>query len=110
MVDKAWGKKRVCSCGKIRFYDLNKKKIECPECSEIIDINFLENSTVEKGFLNKEKIVNKLATNQAKVPDKENKDVEKETSIDIDDTSKMPVGEIIGDNPGKKPTNIKEKE
>ena len=110
MVDKSWGKKRVCSCGKIRFYDLNKKKIECPECSEIIDINFLETSNVEKGVLNKDKIVNTPPPKKEKIVDKENPDVEKETSLEIDDTSKMPVKEIIGDNTGKNPTNIKEEE
>ena len=45
-----------------------------------------------------------------KTVDKENTDVEKETSLEIDDTSKMPVKEIIGDNTGKNPTNIKEEE
>ena len=44
MSAKAWGQKRICSCGKIRFYDLNKTKIECPECAEIIDIDFLSNN------------------------------------------------------------------
>tara|TARA_B100000315_G_C14452305_1_gene529720 strand:- start:378 stop:710 length:333 start_codon:yes stop_codon:yes gene_type:complete len=110
MVDISWGKKRVCSCGKIRFYDLNKKKIECPECGEIIDISFLETSTVDKGFLNKDKTADSPPPKKEKEVEKENKDVEKEKSFDIDDTSKMPVKEIIGDTSGKNPTNIKEEE
>ena len=44
MADKNWGQKRTCSCGKIRFYDLGKNKIECPECGEVIDIDFLSNT------------------------------------------------------------------
>ena len=48
MADKSWGQKRTCSCGKIRFYDLGKNKIECPECGEVIDISFLSNNKIEK--------------------------------------------------------------
>ena len=53
MADKNWGQKRTCSCGKIRFYDLGKNKIECPECGEVIDINFLSNAKIEKNLLKK---------------------------------------------------------
>ena len=40
MIKPAWGTKRTCTCG-IRFYDLNKKEIECPSCGETINVEKL---------------------------------------------------------------------
>ena len=117
MVHKSWGQKRICSCGKIRFYDLNKKRIECPECAEMIDIDFLAKSSVEKNFFKKkgdfEQNLKKNFTSGIvkKKPKKSiEEDVEKETSVDIDDASKLSVDEIIGNKEGKPSKGIEDSE
>ena len=108
MSNQSWGQKRVCSCGKIRFYDLNKKKIECPECAEIIDIDFLSNSNVEKNLFKKKFEVNKsleeniIKKKKIKTKVGETDDMEKDTTVEIDDASKLPVSEIIGETKVKK--------
>ena len=113
MSTKAWGQKRICSCGKIRFYDLNKTKIECPECAEIIDIDFLSNNKIEKNLLKKNKpILDSVPGNKKNKKNKKNNDedqgLENETSVDIDDASKLSVKEVIGEGEVKKPTNVKD--
>jgi len=104
MSDKSWGHKRICSCGKIRFYDLNKSKIECPECGETIDINFLSNTKIEKNLLKKNVPIleNQKEQKNKKSSSNQKADIEKEDILDIEDTSKLPVAEIIGNNDGKK--------
>ena len=108
MADKGWGQKRICSCGKIRFYDLNKSKIECPECAELIDISYLSNTKIEKNLLKKSNQRLRVDTDMG--IDKKNKktkdlelEIEKETTVDIQDTSKLSAKEIIGDSDGKNP-------
>ena len=113
MSAKAWGQKRICSCGKIRFYDLNKTKIECPECAEIIDIDFLSNNKIEKNLLKKNKpILDSVPEKKIDTKNKKNNDegqnLENETSVDIEDTSNLSVKEVIGEDEGKKPTNVKD--
>ena len=118
MPTKAWGQKRICSCGKIRFYDLNKKRIECPECAEMIDIDFLAKSSVEKNFFKKkgdfeQNLKQNFTSAVAKKKTKksvEEDDVEKETSVDIDDASKLSVDEIIGNKEGKPSKGIEDSE
>ena len=111
MTDKSWGQKRICSCGKIRFYDLNKSKIECPECAEIIDIDFLSNTKIEKNLLKKDsrifntvkdKTINKKTS---KITSSE-PEIEEKTTIDIGDVSKLSVKEITGDTGGKSSNKI----
>ena len=113
MSAKAWGQKRICSCGKIRFYDLNKTKIECPECAEIIDIDFLSNNKIEKNLLKKNKpILDSVPEKKIDTKDKKNndegQDLENETSVDIEKTSNLSVKEVIGEDEGKKSTNVKD--
>ena len=43
MADKKFGQKRVCSNCELKFYDLNKKKIESKNIDE-----FLTNNTINK--------------------------------------------------------------
>ena len=111
MADKGWGQKRICSCGKIRFYDLNKSKIECPECAELIDISFLSNNKIEKNLSkksNKRLSVDAgmgIGGKKKKTKDSE-PEIEKETTVDIQDTSKLSAKEIIGDSDGKNPNKI----
>ena len=111
MADKNWGQKRTCSCGKIRFYDLGKNKIECPECGEVIDIDFLSNNKIEKNLLKKSNQTLKVVTDKKINKKKPNtndseSEIEKETSADIQDTSNLSAKEIIGDSDGKNSNKI----
>ena len=36
MYKASWGQKRICPCNKIRYYDLGREKLECPECGHIL--------------------------------------------------------------------------
>ena len=115
MVEKSWGTKRTCTCGR-RFYDLNKKQIDCPECGEIVDINALRNIFAKNVLLKKKPqvIEDTKQTVDDKIPAAKSKeieeDVEKETSIDIQGTDKISVNEIIGNKEGKNPKKIEEEE
>ena len=111
MADKNWGQKRTCSCGKIRFYDLGKNKIECPECGEVIDINFLSNNKIEKNLLKKSNQTLKVVTDKKINKKKPNtndsgSEIEKETTADIQDTSNLSAKEIIGHSDGKNSNKI----
>ena len=52
MAKPSWGNKRTCNCG-IRFYDLNKKQIECPGCGQTVDVELLSISTLENNLRKK---------------------------------------------------------
>jgi len=41
MYKASWGQKRVCPCSKIRYYDLGKEELECPECGKLIEVTSL---------------------------------------------------------------------
>ena len=54
MIKASWGNKRTCPCGNgVRFYDLNKKEIECPSCGENINVEQLSISTLENNLRKK---------------------------------------------------------
>ena len=54
MVKTSWGTKRTCPCGNgVRFYDLNKKEIECPTCGENINVEQLLISNLESNLRKK---------------------------------------------------------
>ena len=54
MAKTSWGIKRTCPCGNgVRFYDLNKKEIECPSCGESINIEKLSLTTLENNLRKK---------------------------------------------------------
>tara|TARA_B100001013_G_scaffold269748_1_gene171056 strand:+ start:201 stop:569 length:369 start_codon:yes stop_codon:yes gene_type:complete len=38
MYKASWGQKRICPCNKIRYYDLGREKLECPECGKEIEV------------------------------------------------------------------------
>ena len=111
MADKNLGQKRACSCGKIRFYDLGKNKIECPECGEVIDIDFLSNNKIEKNLLKRSNQTLKVVTDKKINKKKPNtndsgSEIEKETTANIQDTSNLSAKEIIGDRDGKNSNKI----
>ena len=38
MSTKAWGQKRICPCNKIKYYDLGRERLDCPECGKEIEV------------------------------------------------------------------------
>ena len=38
MYKASWGQKRICPCNKIRYYDLGREKLDCPECGKEIEV------------------------------------------------------------------------
>ena len=110
MVKESWGTKRTCPCGNgVRFYDLNKKEVECPTCGENINIerlsiSILENSLRKKAQAQPLKEKKNINIDKDVLKNKDVKDVEVE--IDSDD-AKTQVEEIIGK---KKLDKSKEKE
>tara|TARA_Y100000590_G_C15315410_1_gene861829 strand:+ start:101 stop:430 length:330 start_codon:yes stop_codon:yes gene_type:complete len=98
MSKESWGTKRVCSCGN-RFYDLNKKEIECPSCGETIDVEKLSIFALENN-LRKKPITAPIEDKPAVTKEaKEDAGSNKEENIEIDneEDTKIEVEEIIGD-------------
>ena len=99
MAQTSWGTKRTCPCGNgVRFYDLNKKEIECPSCGESINVEHLSVSTLENNLRKKPhaKVLEEPKT--AKENKKDTSNI-KDTVIEIDSDkdSNTEVKEIIGD-------------
>ena len=103
MVKESWGTKRTCPCGNgVRFYDLNKKEIECPSCGENINVEQLQISTLENNLRKKSQTELQRIDKIKKKKSLENKNsIKKEKppiEIDSDDDTKTKVTKIIGDN------------
>ena len=98
MVKISWGTKRTCPCGNgVRFYDLNKKDIECPSCGESINIEKLSLTTLENNLRKKPRPQILEENENVGIKDKnlsntKNLDVEKDT----DNIPKTEVDKIIG--------------
>ena len=99
MAKPSWGSKRTCPCGNgVRFYDLNKKEIECPSCGENINVEQLSISTLENNLRKKpqSEIINQKTTNI------DNKKPDKNTIEIADDDPPTEVEEKIGKKKNKK--------
>ena len=98
MAKTSWGTKRTCPCGNgVRFYDLNKKEIECPSCGESVNIEKLSITALENNLRKKPRTLilekNKNVGVQSEKPlNTKNLDV----VIDTDDVPKTGIDEIIG--------------
>ena len=99
MTKTSWGTKRTCPCGNgVRFYDLNKKDIECPSCGESINVEKLSISALESNLrkkphspiLEKKENLNKKDKDALKTKDLE-------VELDTDNVSKTEVNEIVAD-------------
>ena len=104
MAKESWGTKRTCPCGNgVRFYDLNKKEIECPSCGENINVEQLSISTLENNLRKKPQAPTVQEKKKLDV-DVEDKKVKKKLDVEIDpvDNAKDAVEEIIGDKIKKK--------
>ena len=99
MVKASWGSKRTCPCGNgVRFYDLNKKEIECPSCGENINVEQLSISTLENNLRKKSQsqiIEENKVVSKKKVSDKD--------TVEISDAEpRIDVEEITGEKISKK--------
>tara|TARA_Y100000590_G_scaffold57645_2_gene60748 strand:+ start:611 stop:931 length:321 start_codon:yes stop_codon:yes gene_type:complete len=104
MVKTSWGNKRTCTCG-IRFYDLNKKEIECPGCGEMVNVELLSISNIENNLRKKtQPVVAEETVKPKKKKAKKQKDETPEADVEIDqeDDPKEDVDEIIKDKLEKK--------
>ena len=109
MIKTSWGTKRTCPCGNgVRFYDLNKKEIECPSCGENINVEQLSISNIENNLRKKPqtRVVKEVETlnesdNKSKTPDLEVQDAELNEKTEAED---------IIDDKTKKKSNMVEDE
>ena len=108
MAKPSWGNKRTCNCG-IRFYDLNKKKIECPGCGQTVDVELLSISTLENNL--RKKSQTQVIEEKNVVKDKKNVSSNKGQDVEIaDEDTKIEVEEITGEKINKVKSEEKKEE
>ena len=102
MVKASWGSKRTCPCGNgVRFYDLNKKEIECPGCGENINVEQLSISTLENN-LRKKSHTQIIAEKDVKLDKTIPTNKNAKTDVEIaDEDTKIEVEEITGEKINK---------
>ena len=99
MAKPSWGNKSTCNCG-IRFYDLNKKQIECPGCGQTVDVELLSISTLENNL--RKKSQTQVIEEKKVVKDKKNVSSNKGPDVEIaDEDTKIEVEEITGEKINK---------
>ena len=110
MVKASWGSKRTCPCGNgVRFYDLNKKEIECPSCGENINVEQLSISTLENNL--RKKSQTQVIEEKKVVKDKKKVSINKDQDIEIaDEDTKIEVEEITGEKINKVKSEEKKEE
>ncbi|MCH2541618.1 MAG: FYDLN acid domain-containing protein [Alphaproteobacteria bacterium] len=108
MAKPSWGNKRTCNCG-IRFYDLNKKQIECPGCGQTVDVELLSISTLENNL--RKKSQTQVIEEKNVVKDKKNVSSNKGQDVEIaDEDTKIEVEEITGEKINKVKSEEKKEE
>ena len=108
MAKPSWGNKRTCNCG-IRFYDLNKKQIECPGCGQTVDVELLSISTLENNL--RKKSQTQVIEEKNVVKDKKNASSNKGQDVEIaDEDTKIEVEEITGEKINKVKSEEKKEE
>ena len=108
MAKPSWGNKRTCNCG-IRFYDLNKKQIECPGCGQTVDVELLSISTRENNL--RKKSQTQVIEEKKVVKDKKTVSSNKDPDIEItDEDTKIEVEEITGEKINKVKSEEKKEE
>jgi len=97
MAKTSWGIKRTCPCGNgVRFYDLNKKDIECPSCGESINIEKLSITALESNLRKKPRSQILGENKNVGIKDKNlSKTKNLDVKIDTDDVPKTEGDEII---------------
>ena len=98
MAKTSWGIKRTCPCGNgVRFYDLNKKDIECPSCGESINIEKLSITALESNLRKKPRSQILGENKNVGIKDKNlSKTKNLDVKIDTDNIPKTEVDEISG--------------
>ena len=108
MAKPSWGNKRTCNCG-IRFYDLNKKQIECPGCGQTVNVELLSISTLENNL--RKKSQTQVIEEKNVVKDKKNVSSNKGQDVEIaDEDTKIEVEEITGEKINKVKSEEKKEE
>ena len=108
MAKPSWGNKRTCNCG-IRFYDLNKKQIECPGCGQTVDVELLSISTLENNL--RKKSQTQVIEEKNVVKDKKNVSSNKGQDVEVaDEDTKIEVEEITGEKINKVKSEEKKEE
>ena len=108
MAKPSWGNKRTCNCG-IRFYDLNKKEIECPGCGQTVNVELLSISTLENNL--RKKSQTQVIEEKNVVKDKKNVSSNKGQDVEIaDEDTKIEVEEITGEKINKVKSEEKKEE
>ena len=108
MAKPSWGNKRTCNCG-IRFYDLNKKQIECPGCGQTVDVELLSISTLENNL--RKKSQTQVIEEKNVVKDKKNVSSNKGQDVEVaDEDTKIEVEEITGEKINKIKSEEKKEE
>ena len=108
MAKPSWGNKRTCNCG-IRFYDLNKKQIECPGCGQTVDVELLSISTLENNL--RKKSQTQVIEEKNVVKDKKIVSSNKGQDVEIaDEDTKIEVEEITGEKINKVKSEEKKEE
>ena len=108
MAKPSWGNKRTCNCG-IRFYDLNKKQIECPGCGQTVDVELLSISTLENNL--RKKSQTQVIEEKKVVKDKKKVSINKDPDIEIaDQDTKIELEEITGEKINKVKSEEKKEE
>ena len=110
MAKESWGNKRTCNCG-VRFYDLNKKEIECPGCGQTVNVELLSISTLENNLRKKSQtqIIEEKNVDEDKSAFSNNKGSDRAADINIEvpeEDTKIEVEEITGEKINK----LKDKE
>ena len=115
-----WGQKRICPCNKIRYYDLGREKLECPECGKEIEVlNLTKPRRGRKPGVSKMKIKEvEPSKEKPKTIPEEDLNIEniESTDIDSDNTENEDDTILIDDEPDTDQSldeeikNIKEKE
>ena len=98
MAKTSWGIKRTCPCGNgVRFYDLNKKDIECPSCGESINIEKLSIAALESNLRKKPRSQILGENKNVGIKDKNLSNTKNlDVKIDTDNIPKTKVDVIIG--------------
>ena len=108
MAKPSWGNKRTCNCG-IRFYDLNKKEIECPGCGQTVNVELLSISTLENNL--RKKSQTQVIEEKNVVKDKKNVSSNKGQDVEVaDEDTKIEVEEITGEKINKVKSEEKKEE
>jgi len=98
MTKTSKGTKRTCPCGNgVRFYDLNKKDIECPSCGETINIEKLSITALENNLRKKPSSQVLEENENVGIKDKNLSNTKNlDVKIDTDNIPKTQADKIIG--------------